>query len=83
MDAPVAVVPVNGDSNVSCAYPIGCDALVLFDGLFYVKRMLFAEIFNAEIINHYSELFGPPIMLPQSWHKLALTVAVFVESPLE
>ena len=52
MDASVAVVPVNGDANVSCACPIGCDAVVLFDGLFKVKCMLIANIFNAKIINH-------------------------------
>ena len=52
MDAPVAVVPVNGDANLSCACPIGCDAVVLFDGLFKVKCMLIPNIFNAKIINH-------------------------------
>ena len=34
MDALVVVVPVNGDANVSCACPIGCEAVVLFGGLF-------------------------------------------------
>ena len=52
MDAPFDLAPVNGDANVSCACPIGCDAVVLFDGLFKVKCMLIANIFNAKIINH-------------------------------
>ena len=34
MDTLVAVVPFNDDDNVSCVYPIGCDALVLLNGLF-------------------------------------------------
>ena len=52
MDAPFDLAPVNGDANVSCACPIVCDVVVLFDGLFKVKCMLIANIFNAKIINH-------------------------------
>ena len=34
MDATVVAAPVNGDANVLCACPIGCDSVVIFDGLF-------------------------------------------------
>ena len=48
-----------------------------------MKRMFFANICNAEIIDDECELYWSPFVLPKAWDELALVVAAFIESFLE
>ena len=72
------VIPIESDSNVAISCPVGCHAVMLFECLFEMDRVLLAFVFDTKIVHNQGELDGSSVMLPQSQHQLALVVAVLV-----
>ena len=70
-----AVVPVEVDSRVKITLPVFCDVVVFFDGVSKMDGMLFANIFNAEVVYNESEHDGAPFVAPKTRGAFALVVA--------
>ena len=83
MDLPALVVPIERDSNVSSAFPFGCDGVVFFQCCLEMEGMFFANVLHSEVINYQSKLHCAPFVQPQSRDKLALIVAMLVQSFFE
>ena len=77
------VVPVQCDADVSFSVPFCCYCVVCFKCLLEVKYILFANILYSKIVHNKGELHWAPLVLPETWDKLALIIAALVESFFE
>ena len=77
------VVPSEVNANVAFPSPIGCDLVVVAKDLVKVFGVFAPDIFYPEIVDDQCEPYWPPFVFPKAGYKLALVVAVFVESFLK
>ena len=83
MTLSLVVVPFYVNSDVTFACPICCDLVMLFENLFEMVGVFFANIFDSEIVYYECELDRAGVVFPEAGDEFALVVAVFVESFLE
>ena len=77
------VVPDEVDSGVEIAIPVFGEIVVLLDGVPKVDGMLFANVFNPEVVHYEGEHDGSPFVTPEAGSGIQLVVACFVETFLE
>jgi hypothetical protein len=77
------VVPIQCYLDVSFACPIACKFAVLFECVLVMLCMLYANKFDAKIIDNQCELYGSCVVLPKSRYQFALSVSLFVEAFFE
>ena len=82
MDFALVVVPVEGESDVSCSFPIYVNFLVALQDADEVVRILLTHVFNSEVVDNECEADGSPFVLPETGRCLALMVPRLFE-PLD
>ena len=83
VDFAVFLVPVEIKSEVPTAVPIFGDLVVFLEHRHEMVGVLFANVFDAKIVNTEGETDGPSFVGTKTWSELALLVAVFVEAFLK
>ena len=73
-------VPIKVNAQVFGARPIMRDGVVRGHDAHEVFGMLFANVFDAEIVNAKVERDGSPLLRPKSWSEFGLCVAFVDES---
>jgi hypothetical protein len=80
MDMALVVVPIQCYPHVLFACLITRKFVVFFECVLEVLCMIFANVFDANIIDNQCELYGSCVVLPKYRYQFALLVSVFVEA---
>ena len=83
MDFALGVIPVERESEVTFAFPVFSDVVMLFNGVDEMIGVFFADVFHSEIVDNEGERDRSPIVRPQTRCVLALVVSLVVEALLE
>ena len=75
----IAVVPLLGEPDVTCAIPVTGYVVVPFECLEQMVNVLYSDLLNAEIINTECKRNGLPVVLPETWVDFALVIALSLE----
>ncbi len=80
MDLALVVIPVEGESNVSCSFPIYVDFVVALQDADEVVCIFLTHVFNSEVVDDECEADGSPFVFPETRRCLALMVPRLFES---
>jgi hypothetical protein len=80
MDFALLVVPVGCEAQVTCAFPVGVDFVVLLEDVHERLHVVLLGVLHAKVINNKSEADWVPVMVPVSRCDLALAVACLVKA---
>ena len=73
----ILVVPIYGDADIKCSFPVVCYFLIFFEGRNQVLCILFYSVFYPKIVDDKGKLDGFPFVCPKSWYYLSLGLFVF------
>ena len=80
MDFALLVVPVECEAQVSHAFPVSVDFVVLLEDIHEMLSIVLAGVLHAKIINNKGEADWAPVVAPVSWCDLALAVTCLVKA---
>ncbi len=80
MDFALLVVPVKCEAQVTCAFSVGVDFVVLLEDVHEMLFVVLVGVLHAKVINNEGEADWVPVVVPVSRCDLALAVACLVKA---
>ncbi len=80
MDLSVVVVPVQGEAEITGAFPVGVTYVVFLQDFEEMVDVVLVDVLHAKVVNDEGKADGAPGVGPISWGELALAVPSDVET---
>ena len=79
----IVIIPIQLDFHKFFPVDIDGDFVIFFKRADEVIQIIFADVFNAKVVNYQDKLDWLWFVLPQSGHSLALVISRLVQTLLE
>ena len=79
----LVVIPVESETKISCAVPIGVTEVVQFEDIEEMVNVILGDVFYAKIVNHKAETDWVSCVCPETRCEFALAVSSDLEAYFE